>query len=131
VAAFLLPKAVSNDCCRMHGSLKTVCATIIGILQRKKNVNLVLLDRAPSVTIAACHPSGVSSARYMFIIWFKHFVSISESISYDPIVLIFNGHYSCTKSINTINIKLKARRVRCVFIAAFYSEDANIGFLIH
>jgi hypothetical protein len=76
----------------------------------RKNVKLGFLDREPLGTIAAFPPSGFLQLD-IFIVWFKHYVSVVEPISYHPFVLILNGHYSYTQS---IDINISCKHVLCV-----------------
>jgi hypothetical protein len=47
------------------------------------------------------------SAGYIFIVGFKHVVSIAERNSYGPVVLILNRHHSYTRNVDIINISCK------------------------
>jgi hypothetical protein len=64
-----------------------------------------LIDGAPAGSIAVCHPSGWIQTD-IFTKWFDHFVHFIQPSADDPVLLIADGHYSHTK---TLDVADKAR----------------------
>jgi hypothetical protein len=65
-----------------------------------------LMDGAPAGSISSCHPSGWIQI-YIFTEWLDHFVHFVQPSVDDPVLLIVDGRYSHTKSLDVVD---KARK---------------------
>ena len=60
------------------------------------------MDGAPAGSIAAYHPSGWIQ-RDIFTKWFDHFIHFVKPSAYDTVLLIVDGHYSNTKTLDVVD----------------------------
>ena len=68
----------------------------------RKNFSPLLMKGAPPGSIADCHPSGWMQTE-LFKKWFLHFVEKVKPTRDEPVMLIFDGHYSHTRNLELID----------------------------
>jgi hypothetical protein len=73
------------------------------IVFHRKNMKPELLDVAPPVIIATCHPSGWIHF-HIFTQWLQHFFKVLKSCLDDPVVLILDGYFSHTRNQDAIEM---------------------------
>lgn len=94
-----------------RGALMTVvtCASAAGqfvppmIIFPRKNMKLELMNGTPPGSVYDCHPSGWIQSD-IFTKWFLHFIGHVKPTAEDPVLLVFDGHFTHTRNIDVINI---------------------------
>lgn len=92
-----------------RGALMTVvtCASAVGqfippmIIFPRKNMKLELMNGTPPGSIYACHPSGWIQSE-IFTDWLRHFISHVKPTEADPVLLVFDGHFTHTRNLDVI-----------------------------
>lgn len=73
------------------------------IIFPRKNKKNELTDRVPDDSLVECAPSGWITAE-LFAKWFRHFIDFTKPTSDNPVLIIFDGHYSHTRNIEIIDL---------------------------
>ncbi|CAM1298818.1 Uncharacterised protein g2225 [Pycnogonum litorale] len=68
----------------------------------RKKVNPMFEVGVPPETVIAAHQSGWMQSEIFRDIWFEHFLKFTKPTAEDPVLLIFDGHATHTKTINLI-----------------------------
>lgn len=97
-----------------RGALITIvtCTSATGqyvpplIIFPRKNMKLELMNGTPPGSVYDCHPSGWIQSE-IFTKWFKHFIDHVKPTEEDPVLLVFDGHFTHTRNIDVINIARK------------------------
>jgi hypothetical protein len=58
--------------------------------------------------------------------WFRHFISVTKSTIYDPVLVVLDGHYSYTKNLEILKLQEK---IMFLFSACFHT--AHIKSSLH
>lgn len=66
------------------------------------NANGHYVPPTPPGSIGKCHPSGWIQS-HLFTQWLDHFITHVKPSPEDPVVLIFDGHYTHTRNLDVIN----------------------------
>jgi hypothetical protein len=72
----------------------------------RKNIKAVLMDRASSGSVAACHSTGWVQTD-IYTMRFDHFLKFVKPNPEEPVLLVIDGHYTHTRNVEVIE---KARK---------------------
>lgn len=81
----------------------TICMNAMGrfippaFIFPRVNMKQELMDGTPFGSIYSCNKSGWQT-KETFMQWFEHFVRCTKPSQEDPVILIFDGHYSHTRN---------------------------------
>ncbi|XKL64117.1 hypothetical protein PGB90_004203 [Kerria lacca] len=73
------------------------------IIFPKKNKKSVHGDGAPAGSLIEYNPSGRISSM-LFTKWFRHFIKYVHATEEDPVILIFDDHFSHMRNLQIINL---------------------------
>ena len=69
----------------------------------RKNMKQEVMNGTLPGSIHACHPSGWIQSR-IFGQWFLHFIKHTKPTKEDPVILVQDGHYPHTRSLEIITL---------------------------
>ena len=73
------------------------------LLFPRKNMKQELMNGTPPGSIHACHPSEWIQSE-IFSQWFLHFIKHTKPTKEDPVILVQDGHYPHTRSLEIITL---------------------------